>query len=231
MSAAFYRLTMRYIFAMLLACSNLQIALASLYPTRPTATSVFSPGTQNLRWIDTKHRPHVAELGPLTIDLCTRNGTPIANLASRVDASSFNHNVLIPSNLSLPGPFVITFLSQSPHVKFYTADFTIAGSDDTTVTDTTLPYIPQLADTDNGTLTDLVFVLPATTVTTQITPTTKFGAATTVSAGPTGGGAGTGLNQVHLPSSANRKGSKSRRAKYRMAFVLWPALVGVSMAW
>ncbi|KAJ7040969.1 hypothetical protein C8F04DRAFT_1391428 [Mycena alexandri] len=215
---------MRYIFAMLLACSNLQIALASLYPTHPTAETVFSLGAQNLKWIDTNRRPYVAELGPLKIDLCTKNGTPISNLASRVDASSFNHTVFIPYNLSLPGPFVITFLSQSPHVKVYTADFNIAGSD--TITDATFPYIPQL---DNNTLTDLVFVLPATTVTTQITPTAKVGAATTISAGP-GGGAGTGLNRVHLPSSANRKGSKSRCAKFRMAFILWPALVGVSIA-
>ncbi|KAJ7149132.1 hypothetical protein C8R46DRAFT_1127266 [Mycena filopes] len=216
---------MRYIFAMLVACSNLQIVLASLYPTCPTSKTVFTSGRQTLTWKDKGHRPHVAELGPLKIDLCTTNGTPITTLASDVNPSSFTHSVVFPDNLSC-GQFVITFLSGSPRCKVYTSDFNFTGCD--AITDTTVPYAPQGDDT-NSTLTDLVFVLPATTVTTQITPTAKVGAATTISAGPLSQG-GTGLNQVHIPSSANRKGSKSRHAKYRMVFIAWPALIGISMA-
>ncbi|KAJ7234745.1 hypothetical protein B0H12DRAFT_1142384 [Mycena haematopus] len=67
----------------------------------------------------------------------------------------------------------------------------------------------------------------------MLTPAATVQAITTIVAGPLpdGGGAGAGLNRVHQPSSANPpKGSVYQNAKFRLVFIAWPALVGISMA-
>jgi hypothetical protein len=74
MTSLVYRLGMRYTLLFLLAFSNLQLALASLYPTRPTSDTNMSPGPAKVTWKDTHSRPRLREMGPLSIDLCTTDG-------------------------------------------------------------------------------------------------------------------------------------------------------------
>ncbi|KAJ7489161.1 hypothetical protein FB451DRAFT_1223923 [Mycena latifolia] len=221
---------MRYIiFFFLLTFCKVQLALASLYPTHPTADTIFNAGTEvSLKWIDSFHHPRLTEMGSLKIELRTTDDIYAATLATGVSPMPRTHTVVIPENLTHAGPYVILFISIYPPMKIWTADFGIIPA----VTDATLPYIPQLDDT-NVTHPRLTIVLPSATIVSELAPTTKFAAATTISAGPlpAGGGAGTGLNRVHSPSSANpRQGSGFQHAKFRLMFIVWPALIGISMA-
>ncbi|KAJ7097581.1 hypothetical protein C8R44DRAFT_811691 [Mycena epipterygia] len=223
---------MRYTLLFLFVFSGLQLVLASLWPTYPTADTILSAGEQaHLTWIDTQRRPRLADMGLLTIDLCTRDDRYIMTLATSVSPMLRNCTVSIPGNLTLVGPYVIIFISIYPIMRFWTADFDIITPPNV-ITDSALPYVPQL-DGANATHPLLTLVLPSATITSDLPPTVEFAAATTISAGPLpkGGGAGTGLDRVHSPNSANpRKGSDYPDARFRLVFILWPALIGISMA-
>ncbi|KAJ7665787.1 hypothetical protein B0H17DRAFT_1210792 [Mycena rosella] len=223
----------------------LQIALASLYPTHPTADTVFDAGTDVvLKWIDTSHHPRLTEMGSLKIDLRTKDDVRlfreptfesneylqifVINLATGVSAMTRTHTVPIPHNLTHPGPYVILFTSIHPPTETWTADFGITP----VITDSVLPYIPQLDDT-NATNPRFTIVLPTTTIVSELAGTVQYQAATTITAGPlpAGGGAGTGLNRVHSPSGATPgKDGRFRNPRFGLVFVAWPALVGISMA-
>ncbi|KAJ7312955.1 hypothetical protein DFH08DRAFT_973160 [Mycena albidolilacea] len=225
-----YRLASRLF--CLFAFSNLwQLALASLYPTCPTSATSFRSGAlENITWTDMPSRgPHLSEMGDsMRIDLCNPNGTFVAILAEGVSPESRSRCVEIPRNLVLPETgrkFVIQFIA--PDIRpIWTADFRIMPE-----TDSIVPY-PQV---ENATATNplLTLVLPTTTLVTELRAAATVAAATTVYAGPLSnqaGGAGD-LNRVHQPNSANpRKRSEYPNAKLRLLFIVWPALVGISMA-
>lgn len=66
--ANFYRDT----FLCLFLLTRLSSVLSALYPTQPVANTVFYCGNSALvTWVDTRHKPHVAGLGDLTIKLHT----------------------------------------------------------------------------------------------------------------------------------------------------------------
>lgn len=65
---------MRYTLLFLFTFSGLQLVLASLWPTYPTADTILSSGDQaHLTWIDTQRRPRLTDMGLLKIDLRTRD--------------------------------------------------------------------------------------------------------------------------------------------------------------
>ncbi|KAJ7182855.1 hypothetical protein C8R43DRAFT_15148 [Mycena crocata] len=205
---------------------QLQLARASLFPTNPIANTTVTAGTEvQVTWIDTSRHPRLPEMGSLlNIDLCCKDGTNPVTLARKVSPMSRTHMVLIPENLTCSGLYVMIFSSAYPPMKIWTADFNIAPP---LITDSTLPYTPQLDDA-NATHPQLTIVLPSATIVSDLAPTPKFAAATTVEAGPLppGGGGGGGLNRVHSPNRA-RKGDDAR---FRLVFIVWPAVIGISMA-
>ncbi|KAF8176324.1 hypothetical protein K438DRAFT_1770531 [Mycena galopus ATCC 62051] len=221
-----------------LASSNLwQLALGSLYPTNPTAVTTTSPGTwMNVTWIDKRDlRPHLSEMrSTLKIDLCHTNGTPVATLAKNVSSVSCIHLVQIPNDLNLSTTtdaicpkFVLIFRAVYPMMNIWTADFCINP-----LTDSVLPYT-ELDDPNPDLLT---LVEPTTTIVTTLARASPVPAVATVVAEqlPADGGAGAGgLNRVHQANSANPrkiKGAQYRDARFRLAFIAWPALVGISIA-
>ncbi|KAJ6618211.1 hypothetical protein B0H10DRAFT_1795971 [Mycena sp. CBHHK59/15] len=216
-----------------LAFSQPQLAFSSLYPTHPTAVTVFGAGKSALvTWIDTFRRPRLPEMGAMKIDLFTKNDTYVATLAKGVSPMSRAHTVVLPAGLTLTGrDYLLHFVSVYPPMTIYTAGFTITPS----ITDSTLPYVPQV-DNVNVTHPTLTLVLPSTTIVTELGPApSQIEAATTIVADllPEGGGAGAGLNRVHSPSSAvanPKKGSSFDKAMFRLVFIAWPALIGISMA-
>jgi hypothetical protein len=49
---------------------NSKIAMASLYPYKPISTTVYTAGqTARVNWVDDGHKPKLAKIGPLRIDL------------------------------------------------------------------------------------------------------------------------------------------------------------------
>ncbi|KAJ6598200.1 hypothetical protein DFH09DRAFT_903195 [Mycena vulgaris] len=220
---------MRYTLLFLLAFSRLQLALASLYPTHPTADTMFDAGTQvPITWIDTNHRPRFTEVGSMEMELRTTEDRYVATLGKAISPMSFTHSVRIPDNIIVEGPYVILFIWIHPPMTIWSADFGIAPI----ITDSALPYIPQLEDT-NATHPRITLVLPTATIVSELAPTQKYAAATTITASslPAGDGGGAGLNRVHSSTgSANPKGSSFQTAKFRLVFIVWPALFGMSMA-
>ncbi|KAJ7100782.1 hypothetical protein B0H15DRAFT_461027 [Mycena belliarum] len=219
--------SMRYILLFLLSFFKLELSLASLYPTYPTANTTLNAGTEVvLKWIDSPYHPHLTEMGSLNIELRTIDDKLLATLATRVSAMRRTCNVTVPKHAG-PGPFVILFISTYPPMNIWTSDFEIAP----TITDTTLPYTPQLDDASVALAHPrLTMILPGSTIVSELAPTAKVAAATTISAGPlpASGGGGAGLNHVHSPSGANP--GKVQRARHRLVFLVWPALIGISMA-
>ncbi|KAJ6498511.1 hypothetical protein C8R47DRAFT_1111953 [Mycena vitilis] len=218
---------MRYIVLVFLAFSNLQLAFGSLYPTHPDARSNPTSGTNmTVTWTDSRHPPHIRDMGPMDIDLCAPNGTRCHPLATGVSPTQRACSVLIPQNVSFTGTskFVMLFTCSYPIMTIWTHSFHITPGPSTT--DSILPYMSD----DNATNPELTLVLQATTVVSELAPTPKVPAATTISAGPLNDqSGGAGLDRVHSPNSANPR-KESREAQYRLAFILWPALIGISMA-
>ncbi|KAK7052092.1 hypothetical protein R3P38DRAFT_2858533 [Favolaschia claudopus] len=228
---------------LLLAFFHMKLAQASLYPTSPIADTIVNPGQRmNITWVDTQHhRPHLAEMGSLRIVLCDTDGTPVKTLAKGVSPLSRIQSVEIPQNLSLPWigdqechKFAIQFISAYPVLTIWTADFCIVPL----LIDTVLPYSQLDNDT---TATDpppmLTLVLPTTTIVVELEPVTKVPAVATITAGPLPPGedaGGTGLNRVHVPNAAanprHKLASEYHFVKFRLAFIAWPALFGLSMA-
>ena len=67
--------TLTFLVSVLLAVSNLQTVLASVYPTIPVSGTVYRAGRRELvTWIDSRREPHLDELGVLVIDLYTADG-------------------------------------------------------------------------------------------------------------------------------------------------------------
>jgi hypothetical protein len=56
--------------------------LSALWPTQPVADTVFFCGDSALiTWVDTRRKPHVADLGPLTIKLYTNEDVCLPDFA------------------------------------------------------------------------------------------------------------------------------------------------------
>ena len=71
-----------FLLSVLLAASNLQTVLASLYPTIPVSGTVYRAGCRELvTWIDSRREPHLYELGVLGIDLYTADGVSSSSYA------------------------------------------------------------------------------------------------------------------------------------------------------
>ncbi|KAJ7054181.1 hypothetical protein C8F01DRAFT_498494 [Mycena amicta] len=207
-----------------------QLALASLYPTHPVGNSVFVAGTvERVTWLDTLTRPRLLDIGPLTISLCNPSSLNCTLLAEKVSPTSRAYSIFIPANFTTPAQCVLIFKTAYPPMRFWSANFTVNPP----MTDTIASYEPQLDDVNNTNTNHLLtLVLPSTTLVTAISPATQVPAATTITAGPPPkDGGGTGLNHVGAPNTGNlRKGSNLQKARLGILCVLWPAVVGVSLA-
>ncbi|KAJ7621398.1 hypothetical protein FB45DRAFT_140547 [Roridomyces roridus] len=210
-----------------------QLVFASLFPTYPVASTKCTAGQPiRVKWIDTRDKPHLREMGSLSIYLCTADGEPTTRLAERVSPMRREHTVYIPGNITT-GVYSISFNSTYPPKTFWTHNFAIEQP----VTDSTMPYAPAaepeagVTSNGNGNGPLLTIVLPTTTIVSQLGPTSELPPpATTITAddaSPAAGGeAGQGLNRESSPNG----GRKRRASRVRLVFVVWPALVGLSLA-
>ncbi|KAJ6482537.1 hypothetical protein C8R45DRAFT_1215308 [Mycena sanguinolenta] len=213
---------MHFLYLLAFSSSLWKLAQASLYPTHPTADTSLTPGTWvNFTWIDKRdQRPYLSEIGSMRIDLCNTDGTLVATLARRVSPVARRHLVQIPQNLALSRTapeFVVQFISAYPILITWTANFEILSL----ITDSVVSY----SELDDPTTDELLtLVLPTTTLVTTLTPAAVVPAVATVVAGPLpdDGAAGAG---VYQPSGANPS-----KDSITLVFVVWPALVGISMA-
>ncbi|PPQ92739.1 hypothetical protein CVT25_015360 [Psilocybe cyanescens] len=201
--------------------------MASLYPTKPVASTTYTAGQPaEVTWIEDGRKPLMNTTIGFKIDLYAGNKTYIATLSKDADPRSLYTTVYIP--LSVPENFrhfTLRFLITQPPQIIYTADFNIIPN----------PYapLPSSSSRNNASSSQAPSVTTVTsTIISRITGSQSVLSSTTTKAskgvprmiwalgghgrrpGPPGGGSKLDVEMI----------------KFRLVFMVWPALVGLSMA-
>ncbi|GLB40911.1 putative ser-Thr-rich glycosyl-phosphatidyl-inositol-anchored membrane family protein [Lyophyllum shimeji] len=193
---------------------RLNVVLGSVFPTQPTADTKFSSGQIALvTWRDDSHAPRLEGTGNMKIDLHGKNAEYIATLARHVPPTACSHPIFIPPGLQSASYYTIRFITKDPPLTIYSSDFTI-------LTDSYLfPARPAIVNT--------------TMSMTSASASTSLSAAPTVYTNPMGAHPGAGPGLRNSASSAPKKNSGTKvlgTMRFRLLAILWPALVGISMA-
>ncbi|KAG2753737.1 hypothetical protein P692DRAFT_20721588 [Suillus brevipes Sb2] len=208
----------------------LALVSASLYPVQPIQNTVYYAGQTALtRWIEDGTYPLLTNMGGVTIQLYGNSDTYIATLATNVSPGAKSYQLNIPRSL-LPNAsnFTLRYITNTPYnMIIYSADFKI---------------MPVTGDT---------LSTNASSVTSSTSENLFFQATTTPSLSapaPSGSGPSTqsptnnavpplrpgDVGNINQPSSNSRNGAAGRidieKLKFRVVFILWPALLGVTMA-
>jgi hypothetical protein len=119
------------------------------------------------------------------------------------------------------------FVCGKPPLTIYTSDFTINNM--TGSVPSAAPLVIQPSKTTQGpfvTVPLLTLVLPNATVVSHLATTSSMSAATTVLASTPGD---KGESQARN-NGETRKWVESDKMKFRLVFILWPTLIGLTMA-
>ncbi|KAF7324688.1 hypothetical protein MKEN_00510300 [Mycena kentingensis (nom. inval.)] len=211
----------------LLAITRLRLASAAVYPTRPTSTTICVAGSdERVEWKDSYARPKLIETGKMSISLCATAGENCVLLAENVSPISRAHTVHIPAHTPL-GLYVMIFKTRYPAMEYWTADFPIVAAPKPAVDESNLN-----STSDAPARHYLTLVLPTETIVSDFLAASKVPAATTITAGPPpkDGGGGVGLKRLGSPNTASPRSNTFWDGRLRGLEILWPALVGVSLA-
>ncbi|KIM38552.1 hypothetical protein M413DRAFT_243385 [Hebeloma cylindrosporum] len=196
-------------------------ALASLYPTKPVASTIYIAGqAAEVSWMDDGKVPLLNATAGIRIDLYAGNNTFLATCAKDVNAMDLSRTIFIPS--FIPANFhvyTLRFIATYPPQIIYTADFTIIPS----------PLAPESSPKRRPSASSSS--VPATvtkTILSRIAGTFSF-PSPTAPATQQHGSAGLGKTGA-LRGKGPSAGWDIERIKFRIVFIVWPALVGLSMA-
>ncbi|KAF8154418.1 hypothetical protein B0H34DRAFT_619932, partial [Crassisporium funariophilum] len=188
-------------------------ALALLYPTKPVSDTIYTAGqAAYVKWIEDGRRPLLKDMGKMRMDLYARNSTYLATLVKDLDPRSLSTTVyiplVIPTNLHL---YTLRFVSPKPPYVIYTADFSI---------------IP------NPLSLQAVFPTPSSRTTLPSTPSTSSTFLSRISTLSADAAAPSSTTDGGKTNSAGlgRWRWDAERMKFRLVFIVWPALVGLSLA-
>ncbi|KZT70569.1 hypothetical protein DAEQUDRAFT_810471 [Daedalea quercina L-15889] len=230
------------IYTLLLVVSSVA---ASLYPTRPIANTVFSAGRMStITWINDDTQPSVSQMGPVRIDLFSGDDNYVATLAQNIEPSRRSKSVWISPTL---GPnasdYHLRFICEDPPVTVYTARFALVAMDDTPAYHRAGKLEPRSTSTAYLTLGSSATSSPASFATIPMSLNS-----TTVSTSPSRMPSSTVRSSYAIPTStsnpyrqqtqnsAGSSGSWKRgtvdmeRLKFRLVFILWPFLIGMTLA-
>ncbi|KJA16140.1 hypothetical protein HYPSUDRAFT_47678 [Hypholoma sublateritium FD-334 SS-4] len=190
-------------------------AAAAVYPTKPTATTIYQAGAPaEVLWIEDSKRPFLNITGLMQIDLYEGNSTYLATLAENVDPQSLSTTLYIPTSV-IPRnyhSFTLHFVTAEPHQIIYTADFGIIPNAFSRSSSAIYSPSSQVV-TVTSTITSVSTEMPQPSVSQK-------------------GGAGLGLRWAL--GGRNKPGGQlaidADKMKFRVTFIVWPALVGLSMA-
>ncbi|TFY62234.1 hypothetical protein EVJ58_g3993 [Rhodofomes roseus] len=234
---------MKLLFGTLLLLAS--SAAAGLYPTRPIASTVFSAGRlSTITWINDDTQPSVSQMGPIRIDLYSGDNDYVATLAQNVEPTKRSKSVWISPTLGSNGSdYHLRFICEDPQITVYTARFTLTAMDDTPPYHRADKVEPRsttysaFAVGNDATSTFSSFSAIPTSLNTSATSTYSSGMSSSTLSSSYYLPASTGdayRRQHH--SSTGTSGSWKRntmdveRLKFRLVFILWPLLVGVTMA-
>ncbi|KAK0199649.1 hypothetical protein DFS33DRAFT_1456913 [Desarmillaria ectypa] len=200
----------------ILICS-LPTASASIYPTQPAAATVYNVGQPAvLNWRSTLK--DAENIRKFKVELLAGNHTYIGTLARNVHTRLQTYTVYLSPQLKYKGSdYTMRWISESdPKNILYTADFTISGIPDL------LSPLPLSYD-----------AFPAPDTFAKTATATKLALQATTTQSGTGGGPSYSSTGAASPGSSDShpySAAHSRRFDARLLFVLWPAIVGFSMA-
>lgn len=220
---------------------------ASLYTTQPVSGTVFHAGElSTVSWIDNGTSPALAELKPLKLELYGTADTLMGTLATNIDPTSLLYNITISPSVGPSGSdYYLRFVCEDPPLKFYSAKFTIDGasagpasvssgsvntaSSNSTASQSALDKLQHGTPTAAAASTSykiypLVTMITANATTpTQGHPTPAPSSASSLTV-PTQ----SGRTVAQTNSAAGRMDME--KIKFRLVFILWPALMGITMA-
>ncbi|OCH84793.1 hypothetical protein OBBRIDRAFT_785709 [Obba rivulosa] len=238
---------MLVIYALAVALATALSANANIYATYPVASSVMGAGrSATVSWINDNSKPALQDMGPVKVELYTGNDTYVTTLADGVDPTSRAQQIWIAPTWARDGSdYYIRFVCEKPPLSVYTARFTITNMDG------------DPAPASGGHLGSGANNAAAASL---IGPTPMLGAASstigpTASAQRSSAGSPTSTSPAQTQNSNQNKNGSSdensvngrktgagtgivgrrttvdlERVKFRLVFILWPALVGITMA-
>ncbi|PCH37198.1 hypothetical protein WOLCODRAFT_167375 [Wolfiporia cocos MD-104 SS10] len=225
-------------------------AAAGLYGTRPVASTVLSAGRfSTVTWINDNSRPSLSEMGPVRIDLYVGGDTLVATLAENVEPTRRHHSVWISPTWGPNGSdYHMRFICEDPPLVIYTADFTITAMDDTPPWQGEAKALAQTASTTSSgssyasfpAASTLPFSLGSMNFSTaqSVMPTTMSKISTSVASASSSSSTiepdNPYMNKAKTGASGGllwkRTAVDLERVKFRLVFILWPALIGMTMA-
>ncbi|KAI0700337.1 hypothetical protein BC835DRAFT_1328467 [Cytidiella melzeri] len=237
---------MRYIPLLLsvnLACAS--TALAGIYGTSPVANSVWTAGrSESVTWTDDKSQPKLSKLGKIDVQLYSGTDTLVATLAEDVDADSKSVSTWISPSWGHDGSdYYIMFSGKKLPVPVFTASFTIVGMANVSANgdNTTAPFKGS-----NGPKQDsLAPTTPNTTAGISRTGTATLLPHTTPSSSYPQPSASSTIPPISAEEEEDflrhHRGPHSsagsailcvdyERLKFRLVFIIWPAVIGITMA-
>ncbi|KAI8986855.1 hypothetical protein BD414DRAFT_461297 [Trametes punicea] len=219
----------------LAALLSAQCVSAGIYGTNPVSDTVLSAGRiASVTWRDDSSKPSVREMGPVKIDLYVGESY-VTTLADDVDPQSLSADVWISPSLGHNGSdYHMRFICQQPPLTVYTADFTIINMANIYPIDgLTIDAHNESAPTITYITPELTLVLPDATVVSTLKPTpvtmrpTATAPPLTIEEDEPYAPAQTG---AAVATAGKRPTIDMERLKFRLVFIFWPALVGISMA-
>ncbi|KAI0795003.1 hypothetical protein C8Q75DRAFT_748511 [Abortiporus biennis] len=207
----------------------------ALYPTRPVASTVWSAGhSQSVTWLNDKHKPSIRDMGYLDIKLYAED-TYVATLAKSVDPRDRYTEVFISPDWSHNGSdYHIRFTCQKPRLTIYTADFTVTNMASVSQTEHTQQQKLAASPAPNGPSSTknqyapLTLGLPNSTYTTPSAQPSNT-VSPIADQQQDSGDSSDGIPNQSGSSIAGRR-VDMEKIKFRLVFILWPALIGISMA-
>ncbi|TFY83278.1 hypothetical protein EWM64_g717 [Hericium alpestre] len=227
------------ILAMLAVGSDL--VNAAVYPTQPVKNTVYEAGRSvTVKWKDDGKELLIWEMPNMRIDLYDGEDNLLDTVATDVDPASLSQEIWISPSLGNNGSdYSLHFVSDHPKIVVYTARFTIIGMAG-----------PDAGDDSSSSSSDaeplsVDVVIPGTYKTaplfTLVYPSTTFissqaaiATPTTVSAPPLPSHDSNEKQSGPSENGEQRNAAVGRmdmeKIKFRLVFILWPALMGITMA-
>ncbi|KAF9465995.1 hypothetical protein BDZ94DRAFT_1319956 [Collybia nuda] len=201
-------------------------AISSVYPTEPVAATTFPTGQlATVKWKDDGHYPRLKDTGLMRIDLHNdlheKNNTYVATLARQVDPVMQSYTLFIPPDLPTNRRYHMRFISFEPSLTIFTADFKLTKG-------AFLPVNLKPGDENSRIAGSTPTPVP------NPNPASQPVSVTTIHANPLNGGTDSKDSVTHNAGGGLKKSSAKRVDRhgslFKLAFVLWPAVVGFSLA-
>ncbi|KAJ3782568.1 hypothetical protein GGU10DRAFT_389773 [Lentinula aff. detonsa] len=232
-----------FFFLMFFGLYEFHIISARLYPTRPVSGTVYHCGKCDpITWMDDGKNPSMQNLGLLTVDLYCKDQYVFTIEQADPDAEMLMFCPPSPHDFQWPqgcNAYTLLFNGDNPseNQTIYTHDFRISGTSRAAKVEFmnhTIAGNPALR-TALGVGSQTLTISPTTSVSQVPTSTTPASltderhrsdtSATTIYADPL-----TSTDRSHRNGASFTRSIDMEKLKFRFVFIVWPALIGISMA-